>query len=187
MKPLTEERLGKTVKRLMKTKRTAGHPRKPVIQCFGAFEVFLNGEALAWRNSKAKEILAFLVHKEGVPVNWEKVADAVWPDYDSEKAQTNFHATTYLLRKKLAEAGMSQILESGRGNYRVIKDQVNCDLYQLEELVNGNQILRKEDFRLIKKLSQRGYMEGSGYVWAYPRAVELDEIFKRAMEEKEEI
>ena len=181
MKPLTEERLGKTVKRLLKTKRTGGRPGKPFIQCFGDFEVFLNGEALVWKNSKAKEILAFLIHRNGVPVNWEKIADAVWPDYDSEKAQTNFHATTYLLRKRLAEAGMSQILESGRGNYRVVTDQVNCELYQLEELIKGNQIKRKEDFRLLEQSKQRGYMEASGYAWAHPRAAELDEMCKRVM------
>ena len=176
LKPLTEERLEKTVKRLLKTKRTAVRTGKPFIQCFGDFEVLLNGEALFWKNSKAKEILAFLVHKNGVPVNWEKIADAVWPDYDSEKAQTNFHATTYLLRKRLTEAGISQILESGRGNYRVVTDQVNCDLYQLEELIKGNKLNRKEDFNLLEQLQQKGYMEESGYVWAYPRAAELDEI-----------
>jgi two-component system, LytTR family, response regulator len=179
LKPLTEERLGKTIGRILKTKRIVGHPGRPFIQCFGDFEVFINGEALAWKNSKAKEILAFLVHKNGAPVNWEKIVDAVWPDFTFEKAQTNFHANTYLLRKRLTEAGISQIMESGRGNYRVVTDQVNCDIYQLEELLRGNQIDRKEDFRLLELLEQRGYMEGSGYAWAQPRAAELDEMCKR--------
>jgi two-component system LytT family response regulator len=183
LKPLTEERLNKTVLRLLKPKSTALRPGKPYIQCFGDFEVFLSGEALAWKNSKAKEILAFLIHKNGVPVNWEKIAAAVWPDYDSEKSQTNFHATTYLLRKRLAEAGISQILESGRGNYRIVRDQVNCDLYQLDEMVRINKIKRKEDFRLLEEFRQRGYMEGSGYEWTFPRAAELDEICKSLMEE----
>lgn len=181
MKPLTEERLGKTIKRLLKTQNTVGRSGKPFIQCFGGFEVFLRGEALTWKNSKAKEILAFLVHKEGVPINWEKISDAVWPDYNSEKAQTNFHATTYLLRKRLAEAGLAQILESGRGNYRVLKALVNCDLYQLEELLKSDQINKREDFRLLEQSEQKGYMEGSGYAWAYPKAAELDEMCKKAL------
>lgn len=179
LKPLTEERLGKTVRRLVKIKSTVELPGKPFVQCFGDFEVFLGGEAIAWKNSKAKEILAFLVHKKGVPVNWEKIADAVWPEYDSGKAQTNFHATTYLLRKKLANIGMSQILESGRGNYRIVIEQVNCDTYQLEELIKSNQIKRKEDMDLLEQLEQRGYMEASGYSWAQPRAAELVEMCKR--------
>ena len=155
MKPLTEERLGKTIKRLLKTTRTAVRSEKPFIKCFGDFEVFLNGEALTWKNSKAKEVLAFLVHKNGVPVSWEKIADAVWPDYNSEKAQTNFHATTYLLRKRLAEAGLSQILESVRGNYRIVKDKVDCDVYQLDEMLKKNQVKRKEDLGLLEQLVQK--------------------------------
>lgn len=179
MKPLTEERLEKTVKRLLKTKGRTAQAGELFIQCFGGFEVFLGEKALAWKNSKAKEILAFLVHKEGVPVNWEKISDAVWPDYNSEKAQTNFHATTYLLRKRLAEAGLTPILENGRGNYRITKELVNCDLYQLEERIKNGRINKREDFRLLEQAAQRGYMEGCGYVWSYSKAAEIDEICER--------
>ena len=183
MKPLTEERLGKTVKRLLRFKNTVTRPDKPFIQCFGDFEVFLNKEVMVWKNSKAKEILAFLVHKKGVPVNWEKIADAVWPEYDPEKAHANFHATTYLLRKRLAEAGISQIIDNSRGNYRVVVDQMDCDIYKLEELIKDNEIKKEEDFHLLEQYEQRGYMEESGYEWAQPKAAELDENFYKVMEE----
>jgi two-component system LytT family response regulator len=182
MKPFTEERLHKTVRRLLKTKRTDLVPSKPFIQCFGDFEVFLNGKAMEWKNSKAKEILAFLVHKEGIPVNWEKIADAVWPEYNAQKSQTNFHANTYLLRRRLAEAGISRILENSRGNYKVVTDEFNCDLYQLKKTVKGNHIKSKEDYFLIKKLSQTRYMEGDGYSWSYSRAVEIEETCRINME-----
>jgi two-component SAPR family response regulator len=176
LKPLTEERLGKTVRRLLKTNRPAVRAGKPFIQCFGDFEVFLDGAALTWKNSKAKEVLAFLVHKNGVPVGWEKIADAVWPDYNAEKAQTNFHATTYLLRKRLAEAGVSHILESVRGNYRIATKSVDCDVYQMEDLLKNNMTKRKEDVRLFERFMEKGYLEGSGYAWAYPKSAELDAL-----------
>lgn len=176
MKPLTEERLGKTIRRLLKTNRTAIRSGKPFIQCLGDFEVYLNGEALTWKNSKAKEVFAFLVHKNGIPVSWEKIVDAVWPAFNSEKAQTNFHATTYLLRKRLAEAGLTHILESVRGNYRIATDKVDCDVYQLEAMLKMNRVKRKEDLRLIEQLIQKGYMEASGYNWSYTRAAELEAL-----------
>jgi two-component system LytT family response regulator len=176
LKPLTEERLGKTVSRLLKTRKTVNTKGNLFVQCFGDFEVFVNGEALTWKNSKAKEVLAFLVHKNGVPVGWEKIADAVWPDFNAEKAQTNFHATTYLLRKRLAEVGLSHIIESVRGNYRVVTDKFDCDVYKLEEMIHKGQMNRKEDFRLLEQLMQKGYMEGSGYAWAYPKAAELEAL-----------
>lgn len=182
MKPLKKERLEKTVKRLLKTKGTAAKSGSLFVQCFGDFEVFLNGEAMVWKNTKAKEILAFLVHKSGVSVNWEKIADAVWPEYDFEKAQANFHANTYLMRKNLANEGIAHIMEGGRGNYRIIKDRLSCDLYQLEAMIKANQFNRKEDFHLIEELMNKGYMEGNGYRWAQPRAAELEEACYQVME-----
>lgn len=181
LKPLTQDRLAKSVNRLLKTCKTTNVRGNLFVQCLGEFEVFVNGEALTWKNTKAKEVFAFLIHKNGVPVSWEKIADAVWPDYNSEKAQTNFHATTYLLRKRLAEAGLSQILESVRGNYRIVTDKVDCDIYRLEEMLKKNHMKRKEDFHILERLVQKGYMEDSGYAWAYPRAAELDEMCRKAM------
>ncbi|MFA9422752.1 MAG: response regulator [Sedimentibacter sp.] len=180
MKPLTEDRLSKTLKRLLKSKSKVMLPEKPFIQCFGDFEIFVNGVALTWKNSKAKELLAFLVHKRGVPVDWEKIADAIWPEFDRQKSQTNFHATTYLLRKRLAEAGLTEILDGRRGNYRIVKDTFSCDVYQMEEMINGNNINKDEDFHIFEKLNKLGYMEGNGYAWAYPRAVEIEKIWEIA-------
>ncbi len=182
LKPISEERLDKTIGRLQRSKKIYNQASKPFVQCFGSFELILNGEVLTWKNSKAKEILAHLVHKKGVPVDWERIADVVWPEYDRERAQTNFHATTYLLRKRLSEAGLSRILECSRGNYRVITEMFDCDIYQLEELIKGNMIKSKAGLQLLGELDRSGYMEENGYEWAYPKAAELDILCKRMLE-----
>lgn len=187
MKPLSETRLEKTIQRLARNHKAVQASYKPYIQCFGEFEIFLNGVALTWRNTKAKEVFAFLVHKKGIPVDWEKIADAVWPDFNAEKAQTNFHATNYLLRKRLAEAGIGQILENVRGNYRIVSDKVDCDVYQLEEMIKQNQMKRKEDFHLVEKCIEQGYMEASGYVWAYPKAAELEAICHKVIKKYKKV
>ena len=177
LKPLSEARLTKTIRRLQKIKTVNNPFIKPFIQCIGDYEIFTK-EPLTWKHSKAKEILAFLTHRGGVPVSWEKISDAVWPEYNAQKAQTNFHATMYLLRKRLAEAGISDILESARGNYRLITERVTCDLYQLEKVIKEGKIISREDERLIKVFKKKGYMEASGYSWAHPKAAELEESCK---------
>lgn len=176
LKPMSQDRLGKIINRLLKTIKPAKPSVKPFIQCIGDFEVILSTEVLTWKNSKAKEILGFLVQKNGTPVNWEKIADAIWPEYHVEKAHTNFHANMYLLRKRMTEAGISEILDCRRGNYRIVTDKVTCDLYQLETLVKENKVKRKEDLELVKQLKQKGYMYASGYTWAQPKAAELEEV-----------
>lgn len=179
LKPLSEERLMKTLSRLHKTSHKVQKTEMPFVQCIGDFEVFIGSEALIWKNSKAKEMLAFLIQKRGIAVNWEKIADAIWPEFNAEKAQTNFHATTYLLRKRLAEVGLSRILESGRGNYRIVTDQIDCDLYRIEDLLNNKLTKRKEDQELIHQLEDKGYLEASGYAWSLAKAAELEDRIKR--------
>lgn len=178
MKPLTEERLAKTMERLIKSKNTVKTKDKPFVECFGSFEVFVNGEVIIWKNAKAKELLAFLIHKNGLPVDWEKIADALWPDYNSEKAHINLHTTTYLLRKNLAQAGIGDIFESRRGNYRVVVEKVECDIYKLEELIKNKEIKKEENFWFIDRFKHRGYMEENGYDWAYPRSAELNNLLE---------
>lgn len=178
-KPFTEERLAKTISRLQKNKKPAIPIQKPYMQCFGDFEVFLNGAALPWKHSKAKEILAYLVHKNGVPVSWEKIADAVWPEFDCEKAQSNFHATSYLLRKFLEQHGLSHIFECKRGNYRILTNEIDCDAYTLEKILKPSYQKSKEDVLLIEQFLQNGYLENSGYQWAYAKAAELINLCQR--------
>lgn len=184
LKPVTEERFNRTIRRIQDRRRPEGYTVKPFIQCLGDFEVFVNGSALTWKNSKAKEILGFLVQKKGVPVNWEKIADAVWPDYNAEKSHSNFHATTYLLRKRLAEAGISDLLENNRGNYRVMTDRFTCDYYDLEKKLSSKMTNREEDYKLIEKMVLRGYMESSGYEWAMGKGGELEMECFRILSQK---
>lgn len=176
LKPLIEERLIKTLNRLSNTRSRQINDSKPLVQCFGSFEVYVCGNAISWKNSRAKEILAYLVFKKGEPVNWEKIAAAIWPDYDTEKAHTNFHATTYLLRKRLLEAGLSQILECKRGNYKISTELIFCDAYILDEKILKNQVKRREDLISFEKMQASGYMEENGFEWAYAKSAEYDNI-----------
>jgi len=180
LKPICEDRFIKTLKRLRKNINLKPI-QKPYIQCFGGFEVFINDVASVWKNSKAKEMLAFLIHKDGVPAGWEQIASEIWPEFNTEKAQANFHATTYLLRKRLSELGISNIIENGRGCYRIIKEQVDCELYEVQEIVKKGPT-KKDDFYLIDKLSKNDYMNSTGYIWSFPKAAELYETSLKLME-----
>lgn len=178
LKPVSKERLEKTIGRFMSRKTAKKQSARPFVQCFGEFEIFVNEEILIWKNSKAKEILAYLIHKKGVPQSWEKIVDAVWPEYNPSKAHANFNATMYLLRRILAEGGIDHILENKRGNYRIRKDELFCDVYVFEEDAK-RALLGAVSPELIQKLEllyQGVYMEETGYEWAYPKAGALEQL-----------
>lgn len=199
LKPLTNDRLAKVTSRLQKRRNKSGageiNPLSPTVlvpipvpasgrprvRCFGSFELLINGEAITWKNSKAKEIFAFLVYKKGEPVSWEKIADVIWPDYDSEKAHANFHATTYLLRKRLYELRIPRIVEFKRGNYRIVREEIDCDAYEMEEKLVKHYFLSAQDMDFLESVTTNGYMEENGYEWSYSKAVEINNAAVRIL------
>jgi hypothetical protein len=48
-------------------------------------------------------------------------------------------------------------------------------------MLQKNYTKRKEDLRLLEQLVRKGYMEASGYDWAYPRTAEPDALCRNAM------
>ncbi|MEA4920340.1 MAG: response regulator [Clostridiaceae bacterium] len=181
LKPITSERLEKTIIRLMNSPKIAQKPERPYIQCFGDFQLLIHGTPVTWKNSKAKEILAFLVSKEGAPMGWEKIVDAIWPDFAPEQAHANFHATNYLLRKRLGELGCSDIIDSTPGNYRILRDTIECDVYIFQDFIRKSlsSELSQTEIDKIRLMYQGQFMENEPYSWAIPKAVSLEKAYIR--------
>ncbi len=152
------------------------------IQCFGIFTLYQGGHPVNCKNSKAREILAYLVHNEGIAVGWEKIVEAVWPDSNYEKAHANFHATMYLLRKFLADNSLPEILECSRGNYRIRPEKVDCDMYQFKRILIKYHNSPESEPKLVetaKRLYTGGYFEEDGFGWAYAKSAELEAMYSR--------
>lgn len=176
LKPLSSKRLQKTIQRLRR-RNTENMSNEIYLQCFGRFDVYKGREYITWKNSKAKEILAFLIHQEGVAVGWERIVGAIWPQYDYEKAHANFHANCYILRKRLAEAGIAKIFEHSRDSYRVCSETLSCDAYDFKRLMAEKNV---SSLRKAISLYQGGYMEENGYDWALAKAADLEALYLQA-------
>jgi len=111
-----------------KLERRSGHI---VVQTFGNFEVFVNGETLVFHRQKAKELLAFLVDRSGKGVNRPGIFAALWEEglYDYSK-QKYLDVIIRSLRETLKEAGIEEILEIKGGFLRVRTELLDCDLYR---------------------------------------------------------
>ena len=102
-----------------------------VVQTFGNFEIFVDGETLAFHRSKAKELLAYLIDRNGRGVNRPGIYAALW-----EEGLYNYSRQKYLdviirsLREILREAGIEEILEIKGGYLRIQPELLNCDLYR---------------------------------------------------------
>lgn len=113
-------------------------PKKIVVQTFGGFDVFVDGEALVFKRSKAKELLAYLVDRRGNGITAGAACAILWEDCSNTRAQKSYYRNIVAeLKRTLEAAGIGNILVK-RINYLAIKPELlDCDSYQFME---GNPI-----------------------------------------------
>ena len=109
-------------------------PDKLQIRCFGHFEVFWNAEPVIFQRKQSKELLAFLIDREGRAVSAEEIAAALWED-DCELKDAKHRIRNLLmdLRKSLQEVGMEDALIRERRQLAIRRDMVDCDYYRMLE------------------------------------------------------
>jgi len=130
LKPISLEDLKEEVAyaQSRKTARSTGHI---VVKTFGNFEIFVDGETLVFHRQKAKELLAYLIDRNGRGVNRPGIFAALWEEglYDYSK-QKYLDVIIRSLRETLKEAGIEEILEIKNGFLRLRTELLDCDLYR---------------------------------------------------------
>ena len=93
---------------LERAKLLSARQRKRVyIRTFGRFDLFIDGKAVYFSNTKAKELLALCVDHRGGAVTIEEAADKLWEDriYDS-RVKNLYRKAVMCLRQLLLEHGV---------------------------------------------------------------------------------
>ena len=98
-------------------------------RCFGDFDLFVNGKAVTFSRSKSKEILAFLISKNGGLSNRKDIAAAIFGDDYTDKTQNYLVKLYNELVKTLKKYGVEDILIKGFNQYGVNVNNFNCDYY----------------------------------------------------------
>ena len=102
------------------------------VRCFGHFEVFWHGEPVIFQRKQSKELLAFLIDREGRACTAEEIAAALWEDEDDMQAAKNRIRTLLTdLRNTLRRIGMEEVLIRERRQLAVRRDRIDCDYYRL--------------------------------------------------------
>ena len=106
-------------------------PPHILAQTFISFDLLVDGKPVAFSRSKSKELLAYLVDRQGRSVTRAEVFAALWGDrpYDvSMQKQLDVYIRS--LRETLRAYGIDEILEMNRGMIRVVPERFACDLYR---------------------------------------------------------
>ena len=129
LKPVSLEKLAAEIRYACGQVR-AEAPAHIRIKTFGTFDVYVDGRPVSFKLAKSREILAYLVDKQGAGVTRAEISAAVWEDrlYD-RKMQKQIDVYIRSLRETLREVGAAGIMEMKNGILRVRPDTFTCDAY----------------------------------------------------------
>lgn len=101
------------------------------VHTFGEFDVEVNGDTVAFSRARARELMAYLVDRQGRSVSRANAFSVLWEDefYD-RPMQKQMDVVVRSLRDTLRSYGIEEIFELKRGMMRIIPDRFECDLYR---------------------------------------------------------
>ena len=100
---------------------------KPLqVKCFGNFEVFAGGVPVKFQYSKTKELLAYLIDREGAAININELNAVLWEE-DHKSYLRNLIAD---LQTTLESVGAGSVFVKRRNECFIDVKQVDCDAYE---------------------------------------------------------
>lgn len=106
-------------------------PSKLRVRCFGYFDVFYGDEPLAMSRTRSKELLAFLVDRNGGTCTSAEIAHALWESGEVKDPAAYLRMLAIDLRGALASVGMEDVLIRGRNQWAVRTKMLDCDYYRM--------------------------------------------------------
>lgn len=132
IKPVTAEKIKKEIEDLRYPVKINTDKRMRV-QCFGNFDVFVDGSPIQFGYSKTKELFAYLVDRRGATVSGNELCAVLWEDDCRKEATKAYLRNLYAdLKKTFARLGVEDALVKGWGTYAVKPDSFWCDRYEFE-------------------------------------------------------
>ena len=129
--------------------------QKLEVRCFGYFDVLWKGQPLIFARKQSKELLAYLIDREGAACSSGEIALALWEDEVDEKAEKNrIRVLINDLRNVLRGIGMEDVLIRDKREIAIQRDLLDCDYYRL---LNGD--MTKLDSYRGEYMKQYGWAE----------------------------
>ena len=147
-KPVSKEDLREEVDSILSRlklevqKEAASIEKGIQVQCFGNFDVYHDGVPLHFKYQKSKELLAYLVHRNGATCSVRELVAVLYEDLDdSPSLQSQLRTLISELNKTLKSVGQEDVLYRKRGVVSILPDKISCDYYDF--LAGNEEAIRK--------------------------------------------
>lgn len=138
MKPATVEDVRRELdyiksKKSISAPKTSKHIR---VQCFGNFEAFAGDAPLRFERGKTKELMAYLVDRQGAGATMGELIAVLWEDApDSLSMRSNLRNLIHDLKSTLSHAGAENVLVKNRDTIALNCAAVDCDFYDFQRCI----------------------------------------------------
>ncbi len=103
---------------------------KIVAKTFGNFDLFVNDEAIKFKRSKSKELLAYLIYRRGTSTSASELIVNLWEDKDVDRTtRSMIHNLISDIKQTLADYNIEYIFSYERNSYRINPNLIECDYY----------------------------------------------------------
>ncbi len=187
LKPVTLERLQKTLDKIKKKRRPVQENLGIRVSFFNGFKICTTGDEgreIKLRSPKTEELFAFIVYKG--TTSREEIVDTLWEGLDFDKALKNINSNMYYIRKALSVYGLGDCIKTGKKEIGIETGRITCDLFEFEKLINESKIAGIKDAGICEKaieLYSGGFLNGKGYEWAVGKARNLEKDYIELLEE----
>lgn len=123
MKPATEEKVRKALENLRHPVEAA---KRMQLHCFGNFEVYCDGKPIWFKYNRTKELLAYLVDRNGACVSMKELAAVLFED---DQHRSYMYQIRLDLVNTLTELGIPDVLIQSRGHLGIDREKVDCDYF----------------------------------------------------------
>lgn len=123
-KPITVE---KVKKELYDLRRPIPKRQRMRVQTFGNFEVFIDGTPIAFKYNKSKELLAYLVDRQGALCTSSELQAILFED--SGGHESYMKSLRRDLLDTLEDSGCGDVVVQQRGKLGIVPDNLDCDYY----------------------------------------------------------
>lgn len=134
MKPLNRQRLAEEIDHAAALRAAARDRSGGAIAAavtFGEFDLLVDGRPVSFPRSKSKELLAYLIDRQGGGITRATAAAVLWEDLPYDRSlQKQLDVIIRSLRAALEAANAQDIFEIRNGVMRVLPEKLDCDLYR---------------------------------------------------------
>ena len=127
-KPVSEAKIKEEIDELANTINLKS-TKKLQVKCFGNFEIFYNGEPLKFAYQKSKEVLAYLVDREGSSISINELNAVLWEE-DHKSYLRNLIAD---IQQTLKSIDCSDVFIKRHNECSIDVNEIDCDAYEYKK------------------------------------------------------